>query len=81
VFLCRATGQAPLVPGTPTFADVPAGASFFGYVERLADAGSWGGTAVTTGCATGPPRLYCPYSPVTRGQMAVFLIRAFGIPL
>ena len=78
VFLCRATQQAPLIPGSPTFADVPSSASFYGYVERLADAASWGGTAVTSGCAVGPPRLYCPYSPVTRGQMAVFLMRAYG---
>jgi hypothetical protein len=81
VFLCRAASKAPLTPGTPTFADVPSSASFYGYVERLADPASWGGTAVTSGCAAGPPRLYCPYSPVTRGQMAVFLVRAFNIPL
>jgi len=80
VFLCRAASKAPLIPGTPTFADVPDSASFYGYVERMADPASWGGTAVTTGCAAGPPRLYCPYSPVTRGQMAVFLVRAFAIP-
>ena len=80
VFLCRATGNTWLNPGAPTFADVPESASFYGYVERLADPASWGGTAVTSGCALSPRR-YCPYSPVTRGQMAVFLCRAFGIPL
>ena len=34
---------------------------------------------ITSGCATAPLR-YCPTGPVTRGQMAVFLCRSFGIP-
>jgi hypothetical protein len=29
---------------------------------------------ITTGCATNPPR-YCPDDSVTRGQMAVFIVR------
>ena len=33
---------------------------------------------ITAGCSV-TPRLYCPASPVTRGQMAVFLSRAFGL--
>jgi hypothetical protein len=80
VFLCRAAGKGPLTPGTPTFADVLPSASFYGYVERLADPVSWGGTAVTGGCTVNPKR-YCPYDAVTRGQMAVFLCRAFSIGL
>jgi hypothetical protein len=32
---------------------------------------------VTKGCA---PTLYCPSAPVTRGQMAAFLVRALGLP-
>ena len=79
-FLCRANSKGPLTPATPTFADVPASDPGYGYVERMADAASWGGTAVTGGCAVSPPR-YCPYDPVTRGQMAVFIVRAFSIPL
>ena len=42
------------------------------YVERLAELG------VTAGCATGPER-YCPDGSVTRGQMATFLRRAYGL--
>jgi len=80
VFLCRAAGKSPLNSPTPKFTDVPQSASFYGYVERLADPASWGGTAVTSGCATNPMR-YCPYDPVTRGQMAVFIVRAFDITL
>lgn len=32
---------------------------------------------VTKGCA---PTLFCPSAPVTRGQMAAFLVRALGLP-
>ena len=33
---------------------------------------------MTAGCATGPLR-FCPDRPVTRGQMATFLVRAFNL--
>jgi hypothetical protein len=71
-FLCRALGLSQYLPPTPTFADVPAGNIFYGYVERVFLVG------ITTGCLTGPLR-YCPDRPVTRDQMAVFLVRAFNI--
>ena len=64
-----------------TFADAGSGSMFCTWIERLADPASWGGAAVTSGCAAGPPKLYCPKANVTRGQMAVFLVRAFGITL
>ncbi len=35
---------------------------------------------ITTGCNPPTNDLYCPDSPVTRGQMAAFLRRAFGYP-
>ena len=35
---------------------------------------------ITGGCATSPAQ-YCPDGTVTRGQMAVFLVRAFHLPL
>jgi hypothetical protein len=85
--LCRATGKAALDRPTPTFADVPNTNPYHGWIERLADAGSWpGGIPVTNGCACPatypqPAKCYCPKSPVTRAQLAVFLVRAFGIPL
>ena len=43
------------------------------YTVRLSD------LAVTAGCATEPLR-FCPNRPVTRGQMAAFLRRAFSLP-
>jgi hypothetical protein len=76
-FLCKAGGKSWLDRPTPTFTDVPRPHPFYGWVERLADAGSWDGGAVTTGCNAG---MYCPGSAVPRGQMAVFLCRAFAIP-
>lgn len=57
-------------PATPTFGDVPTSHPFFQYVEALAASG------ITAGCGGGD---YCPDSPVTRGQMAVFLAKALGL--
>ncbi len=34
---------------------------------------------ITFGCSTDPP-LFCPKAPVTRGQMASFLVRALDLP-
>jgi subtilisin-like proprotein convertase family protein len=78
IFIIRALGvfTPPAGPATPTFADVPnSGATDFSYefIEEFVARG------ITSGCATGPPRLYCPTSPVTRRQMAVFLVRAFNL--
>jgi hypothetical protein len=54
--------------GTGTrFADVPPGAFALDWIEDLAASG------VTAGCDT---FLYCPDRPVTRAQMAVFLLKA-----
>jgi hypothetical protein len=63
--------QVSPAPGTATFPnDVPASHPFFRFVEALAAAG------ITGGCSAGS---YCPDSPVTRGQMAVFLATALGL--
>lgn len=62
--------QVSPAPASATFADVPVGHPFRPFVEALAASG------ITGGCA---PGLYCPDSPVTRGQMAVFLSAALGL--
>jgi protocatechuate 3,4-dioxygenase beta subunit len=80
-FLCVAAGKTWLAKPSATFADVPLTHQFFGWIERLAEPTSWGGSPVTGGCAGGPPRLYCPTQNVTRGQMAVFIVKAFAITL
>lgn len=76
-FLCIATGKTELLKPTPTFTDVPTGRAFYGWIERLADAASWGGAAPTSGCTAAT---FCPSSPVTRAQMAKFLVLAFSLP-
>jgi hypothetical protein len=51
-----------------TFADVPPDQWAYAMINRLYAAG------ITSGCGTNP-LVYCPDSPVTRAQMAVFLER------
>ena len=58
--------------GSSRFSDVDAGEWWTPYVERLAELG------VTKGCNVEQTR-YCPDDPVTRGQMASFLVRAFRL--
>ncbi len=58
---------AACLTSASTFLDVPPSHPFFSYVETLVSNG------VTGGCA---PSYYCPNSPVTRAQMAVFLLRS-----
>ena len=74
VFLLRAEHGSSYTPPAATgiFADVPADFTR-PFIEQLFNEG------ITSGCATSPLR-YCPTSSVTRGQMAVFLIRTFALP-
>ena len=70
-FIIRGLGEfSPPAPGTQRFADVPPTNPFFAFIDRLAERG------ITAGCGGGN---YCPQDPVTRAQMAVFLIRAFNL--
>ena len=62
------TGEVYMIIKTPTFADVPLPYWSWGYIERLYKAG------ITGGC-TAAPLNYCPTTPVTRAQMAIFLLR------
>ena len=72
---CGRAGLETLLDGEPTaatFIDVPADAWFAPFVEALRLAG------ITTGCAVDR---FCPEAAVTREQMALFLARAFQLPL
>jgi cysteine-rich repeat protein len=73
VFLLKAKFGASHIPPPCTGAvydDVPCtGGIFDPWIEELADLG------ITGGCSVTPP-LYCPGNTVTRGQMAVFLLKA-----
>ncbi|MGB5161229.1 MAG: S-layer homology domain-containing protein [Thermoanaerobaculia bacterium] len=62
--------QISPAPGSASFNDVPVGAQFFREIEALADSG------ITLGCTA---TNFCPGAAVTRGQMAAFLARAFGL--
>jgi hypothetical protein len=57
---------------TGVFGDVPAADPFAPWIEELYNRG------VTGGCQASP-LLYCPDDPNTRGQMAVFLVKTFGL--
>jgi glucose/arabinose dehydrogenase len=63
--------QPPAASGI-MFADVPADHPFAAWIEQLAAEG------ITGGCGG---RDYCPEAPVTRAQVAVFLVRTFNLPL
>jgi hypothetical protein len=68
VFLLKAKhgpGYAP-PPCTGAFGDVPCPGGFADWIEQLAAEG------VTSGCGAG---VFCPNAPVTRAQMAVFLLK------
>ena len=74
VFLLRAIGHtssAHLGPYRGTFTDVPSSNPMARYIEHVAAHG------ITAGCGASPPR-YCPDADVTRAQMAIFIVRAFG---
>ena len=66
VFIEAALGN-PANACTGRFGDIPHGHPFCGFVEKLDDDG------ITGGCG---PGLFCPDNPVTRAQMAVFLVAA-----
>jgi glucose/arabinose dehydrogenase len=68
-FLTRALGL-PDPPAGDTFSD-DNDSEFEADIERLAAAG------ITRGCTT---TLFCPDDDITRGQMAAFLVRAYGYP-
>lgn len=57
----------PPPPATGLFTDVPPGTPFRDFIEALKNDG------ITSGCT---PTTYCPNAFVTRGQMAVFVLRA-----
>jgi hypothetical protein len=62
--------QVSPAPSVATFGDVPTNHPQFQFIEALAASG------ITVGCGGGN---YCADSPLTRGQMAVFLSKALGL--
>jgi len=69
VFLIRALGESPSL-GSSSFPDVGPG-PFSGHIERIAE----------LGIATGyPDGTFRPANPISRGEMAVMLMRALDLP-
>ena len=73
VWLIRRPRPRPPTAGVSRFGDIGHGQWWIRYAEQLAD------LEITVGCSTEPAR-YCPNQPVTRAQMATFLVRAFNLP-
>ncbi len=72
-FIIRGIGEFdPPTPAQQRFNDVPPTNLFYNFIDRMAVLG------ITSGCSLNPP-LYCPGDFTNRGQMAVFLVRAFDL--
>ncbi|MBI5294995.1 MAG: S-layer homology domain-containing protein [Chloroflexi bacterium] len=73
VFLLVAKHGSGYLPPAASgiFSDVPASNAYARWIEQLAVEG------ITGGCGGGN---YCPTQSVNRGQMAVFLVKAFNLP-
>jgi hypothetical protein len=73
IFLLRSEHGATYAPPAATglvFGDVPIGHWAAAWIEQLAAEG------IAGGCGGGN---FCPNDPVTRAEMAVFLVRTFGL--
>jgi subtilisin family serine protease len=71
-FIIRALGDfSPPTPQSQRFIDVPSSNPFYAFIEQMAL------RQITLGCGGNN---YCPTSPVTREQMAAFMIRALHEP-
>jgi hypothetical protein len=74
VFLLRAIHGSNYTPPSATgtmFTDVPASAFAAAWIEQLAREG------ISGGCGNGS---FCPNVPVSRAQMAIFLVKTFNLP-
>lgn len=70
IFIVRALGiYNPPTPASQRFPDVPPSHFAYAFIEEFARRG------LTVGCGGGN---YCPNDPVTREQMAAFIVRALG---
>ena len=74
VWMTRILDRAdPAAVASSRFSDVTAEDWWAPHVERLAE------LDVVTGCGS-DPLTFCPDEPIERGEMAVFLARAFDLP-
>jgi hypothetical protein len=74
VFLIKANNGAAYLPpacSAAPFVDVPCANPYASWIAEFVRRG------IAVGCA---PELYCPTELVSRGVMAMFLVRAFSLP-
>ena len=71
ILLIRGMVETPCTTYHGYFIDVPESHPWWSWIERLYELN------ITAGCTVSPLR-YCPNDSVTRGQMAIFLIRGMG---
>lgn len=72
-FILRSLGEFdPPTPASQRFSDVPPENPFYDFIDRAAVLN------ITLGC-TPDHQFFCPADPVTRAQMAAFLVRAFNL--
>lgn len=73
VFLLKAKHGSSYIPpaATGVFTDVPTTYWAAPWIEQMANEG------ITSGCGVS---IYCPENPVTRAQMAVFMVKIFNLP-
>ncbi len=78
VFILRALHGSSYSPPVTSgiFADMPVIGKE--WMESWVD--EYYNEGITTGCGTSP-LIYCPESSVTRAEMAVFIDRAYSLPL
>jgi len=77
VFVLRGIEGGSYVPPQPSgqrYIDVPPSHPFYAFIDQM------GYRGITGGCAASPPK-FCPTAPVTRIQMAAFLVRGFDLEL
>ncbi len=73
VFILKTLGIYYPPFSSQVFDDVPTGSFAWDFINEIYNQGITGGCSVD-------PKLYCPNSLVTRGQMAVFIDRGFLEP-
>lgn len=69
VFIIKAMGANTAACSSAPFSDVPKTNAYCPYIKKLVDLG------ITSGCTSSK---YCPGNDITRGQMAVFIVKGMG---
>ena len=74
VFVTKGILLPPVIPATGFFTDMAGYQWAAPFAEAMYNAG------IVAGCGIAPPR-FCPAVPITRAQLAVWLVKGLGIPV